>query len=290
MNEVVKYQNDLNTATMRTWSEIEMNILFAIVAKIREKSTNNTTLTFEQIKDLANFKKNLTKKEFVAELVNVSKKLATLNYLESSEDEMVISLFVLFQTFTIDRNKETLTVSVHPQFEYVFNKIGMEFTQFELKEFIDVSSTYAKTAYRLLKQYRSTGWWKITIDDFKKLLDVPKSYKSSHIDTRVLTPILEQLGGTDDTAIFKNLKVSKDKKKGRGRGGILTGYTFTFDKEIAGEWIEGKYTSKPDTKKDNLPDWAKDGYQHEEKELDDETRQKLDRRLAEYEKNKHKKT
>lgn len=78
-----------------------------------------------------------------------------MNYLESSEDEMVISLFVLFQTFTIDRNKETLTVSVHLQFEYVFNKIGIEFTQFELKVFINVSSTYAKISYRLLKQYRS---------------------------------------------------------------------------------------------------------------------------------------
>lgn len=288
-NEVVKYQNDLNTATMRTWTEKEMNILFSIVAKIRDTSKYETTFTFLQLKQLSKFKKNLTKKEFVDDLISVSKKLGSLNYLERSSNGMNAKLFILFQTFDINGDNETLKVCVHPQFEYVFNKIGMEFTQFELDEFISIQSTYAKSTYRLLKQYRSTGWWKVTLEDFKLLLDIPKSYRSSDINRQILKPILEQLGGTDDTAIFKNLKISKDKKKGRGRGGVLTGYTFTFDKEFTGEWIEGKYTSKPNTKKDTLPEWAKDGYQHEEKEIDDETRQKLERRLAEYEQNKHKK-
>ena len=73
-NEVVKYQNDLNTATMRTWTEKEMNILFSVVAKIRETSNYETMFTFDQLKNLAKFKKNLTKKEFVDDLISVSKK------------------------------------------------------------------------------------------------------------------------------------------------------------------------------------------------------------------------
>lgn len=212
-NEVVKYQNDLNTATMRTWSELEMNILFSIVSKIRETGVFETIFSFDELKELSNFKKNLTRKEFINELISVSRKLSSLNYLERSDDGWDATLFILFQTFKIRGNEETLTVSVHPQFEYVFNKIGMEFTQFELQEFVDVSSTYAKTTYRLLKQYRTTGWWKVTLEDFKLLLDIPNSYRSSNIDQKILKPILKQLGGTDDTAIFKNLKVSKDKKK-----------------------------------------------------------------------------
>lgn len=251
-NEVVKYQNDLNTATMRTWTETEMNILFSVVAKIRETGTLATTFSFDQLKEISKFKKNITRKEFVDELVSVSKKLSSLNYLESSEDGMVVSLFVLFQTFTINGNKESLSVGVHPQFEYIFNKIGMEFTQFELEEFINVSSTYAKTAYRLLKQYRTTGWWKVSIEDFRALLEVPKSYRSSDIDRQIIKPILEQLGGSDDSAIFKNLKITKDKKKGRGRGGVLTGYTFSFEKETTGKWIEGRYDPKNPLEKRNF--------------------------------------
>jgi len=254
-NEVVKYQNDLNTATMRTWTETEMNILFSIVAKIRDTSTYETTFTFEQIKELSKFKKNLTRKEFVTELVSVSKKLGSLNYLERSEDGLDAKLFILFQTFDIKGSQDTLKVCVHPQFEYVFNKIGMEFTQFELDEFIHIQSTYAKTAYRLLKQYRTTGWWKVTIEDFRLLLDIPNSYRPSNIDQQILKPILEQLGGSAEDAIFRNLKITKNKKAGRGRGGVLTGYTFTFEKEKTGEWIDGKYKKKSQ-RKETLPDWT----------------------------------
>jgi len=258
-NEIVKYQNDLNTATMRNWTEKEMNILFSVVAKIRETSNYKTEFSFDKIKELVNFKKNITKKEFVEDLISVSKKLGTLNYLERSENGMNAKLFVLFQTFTIDGNAETLEIMVHPQFEYVFNKIGMEFTQFELEEFVNVQSTYAKSAYRLLKQYRTTGWWKVTLEDFRLLLDIPKSYRPTNIDQQILKPILEQLGGSDKTALFKNLSVTKDKKKGRGRGGILTGYTFRFTPEKTGEWIDDKYNKK-DAKgrQETLPDWADD--------------------------------
>jgi len=254
-NEVVKYQNDLNTATMRTWTEKEMNILFSVVAKIRDTLSYETMFTFDQLKSLAQFKKNLTKKEFVEDLISVSKKLGTLNYLERTDDGMSANLFVLFQTFKIDGHNETLKVMVHPQFEYVFNKIGMEFTQFELDEFIHIQSTYAKSTYRLLKQYRTTGWWKVTLEDFRLLLDIPKSYRVSDIDKRILKPILEQLGGSDEYAIFKSLKITKNKKAGRGRGGVLTGYTFTFEKEKTGEWINGKYKNKSQ-RKETLPDWA----------------------------------
>ena len=254
-NEVVKYQNDLNTASIRSWTEKEMDVFFSVVAKIREKSAYHTTFSFEELREITPFKKNITKKEFVDELVSVSKKLSTLNYLESSEDGMIVKLFVLFQTFDINGIEETLTVGVHPQFEYVFNKIGMEFTQFELDEFIRIQSTYAKSAYRLLKQYRTTGWWKVTIEDFKLLLDIPKSYRPSDIDRQILKPILEQLGGSDEDAIFRNLKSTKNKKAGRGRGGVLTGYTFTFEKEKTGEWIDDKYKNKSQ-RKETLPDWA----------------------------------
>jgi len=253
-NEVVKYQNDLNTATMRTWTEKEMNILFSIVAKIRDTSNYETEFTFFQLKELAKFKKNLTKKEFVEDLISVSKKLGSLNYLERSENGMNAKLFILFQTFDINGDSESLKVCVHPQFEYVFNKIGMEFTQFELDEFIRIQSTYAKSTYRLLKQYRTTGWWKVTLEDFRLLLDIPVSYRPSDIDRQILKPIIEQLGGSEDDAIFKNLKVTKDKKAGRGRGGVLTGYTFSFEKEKTGQWVKDKYKNKT-PKKESLPDW-----------------------------------
>ena len=275
-NEMVNYQNDLNAITMRKWTVKEMDILFAVIAKIRERSTNEITFSFGQLKELTQFKKNITKQEFIDELDKITDKILDLKVKINSPGRT--SKYNLFQTFDTFENEEQLVVAVHPKFEYIFNRIGMEFTQFELQEFIGVSSTYSKSLYRLLKQYRTTGWWKVTIEDFKELLDVPKSYKSSHIDQKILNPAIKQLGGSDEHALFKNLKVTKNKKK--GRGGVLTGYTFTFQAEKTDDWVEGKFKKQqPQTRKETLPEWV--GKELTETPMAEEEQAKLRQQLAE---------
>mgnify|MGYP003404356788 CR=1 FL=1 len=266
MNEVVKYHNDLNTKPLQAWTEVEMNILFAVVAKIRNKSTTQVVFTFDELKRLSNYSTNSKKSnaEFVDRLFDVSEKLSALSYTERSANGLKGKIIPMFKEFDIDGEEtKTLVVQVSPHFERLFNKFGIHFTSFELLEFVTISSAYAKTAYRSLKQFRTKGWWQVTLEDFKLLLDIPEGYKSGNIDQRVLKVILSQLGGSDDTAIFKNLRVEKIKKKGRGRGGVLTGYKFIFDKEITGEWIDGKYDEsiaavKParKTKTEPIPEWV----------------------------------
>ena len=77
-------------------------------------------------------------------------------------------------------------------------------TQFEFFEFATLISVYSKTVYRFLKQYRKTGFWKVSLEDFKSLLSVPKSYSPSDIDKRVLKPVMKEL-----PSIFKGLKSTK---------------------------------------------------------------------------------
>ena len=84
-------------------------------------------------------------------------------------------------------------------------------TQFEFFEFATLKSVYSKTVYRFLKQYRKTGFWKVDLEDFRNLLSIPKSYKPTHIDSRVLKPVMTEL-----PSIFKGLKVHKIKSRRRG--------------------------------------------------------------------------
>ena len=266
MNEMVKYHNDLNTASLRTWTETEMNILFSVIAKVKDKSTTELIFTFDELKKLSRYgatSKNVSKLEFVDLLFKILDKLGDLKYRERSANGLSGEVIILFRRFKINED-ETLHVKVDEDFERIFNNLGIHFTTFELLEFVNISSTYAKTTYRLLKQFRTQGWWQVSLEDFRSLLSIPDSYKSGNIDQQILKPILTQLGGSDENAIFKNLKVEKIKKAGRGRGGILTGYKFTFDKEKTTEWIENKYTepttkpkpTKSKVKKENLPEWA----------------------------------
>ena len=80
--------------------------------------------------------------------------------------------------------------------EYILNKLNIDtgnWTQFEFFEFATLKSVYSKTVYRFLKQYRKTGFWKVDLEDFRNLLSIPKSYKPTHIDSRVLKPVMTEL-------------------------------------------------------------------------------------------------
>ena len=57
----------------------------------------------------------------------------------------------LFAYFEADIISKTIEVEVSSKFEYVVNKLLTNFTQYELEEFTNIRSTYAKTLYRLLK-------------------------------------------------------------------------------------------------------------------------------------------
>ena len=86
-----------------------------------------------------------------------------------------------------------------------------------------LKSTYSKHMFRILKQYKHTGYVKIKIDDFRERLDIPSSYRMTNINQKVLSPIIKELG-----FIFKNLSINKIKVK---KGRKIEWLEFTFDAE-----------------------------------------------------------
>ncbi|WP_145435183.1 replication initiation protein, partial [Staphylococcus hominis] len=91
-------------------------------------------------------------------------------------------------------------ISTSPNLKHILNSITNNFTKFELQEMTHLKSTYAKNMFRILKQFKHSGYVKIGIDDFKTRLDVPNSYQMNDITKRVLKPIIKELG-----SIFNNL-------------------------------------------------------------------------------------
>lgn len=120
-------------------------------------------------------------------------------------------------------DEQELIVSINPKLKHVLNEITADFTKFELKEMTHLKSTYSKNMFRLLKQYKHTGYFKIQIDDFRERLDIPNSYRMTHINQKVLAPIIKELG-----FIFNNLNINKIKAK---KGRKIEWLEFIFDAE-----------------------------------------------------------
>lgn len=209
-NETVIYKNEMNLVPLRNFNSVEIDIFFSLCNKLKENGVDKVRVSFEELKAISNFSKTERHSElFLSYLEKVYDKMLRLNY--RTEDTKQIKKFVLFYDYTIDKEEKFIEISTHPNLIYILNSITGNFTKFELEEFTQLKSSYAKNMYRLLKQYKHTGYFKIKTEDFKERLDVAKSYQMSDINKRVFTPIMNEL-----SPIFPNLQINKIKaKKGR---------------------------------------------------------------------------
>ncbi|MBX7546426.1 replication initiation protein, partial [Helicobacter turcicus] len=248
MQEIVKYHNDFNKIKLPSFTEQEQNILMGIIAKIRD-NPKGELIEFTPQELLKFSTENLTHKDLGNILVILKDKFfkADFKILIENQDEIGTEIINLFQKFTIWEWKATKTLSrvelqVNPAFSYLVNQITANFTRFELAEFIALSGKYTKTLYRLLKQYRQTGWAQWDFKEFKDILDIPSDYEMCNIDQRILKPALREL--TQEQNLFdfgkripfQNLTYKKIKKGGNK----VTAIRFDFTPEQVQEELEAQ--------------------------------------------------
>lgn len=224
-NEIVKYHSELNTIPLRKFTPVEMNLFFSIVSRMREKGDKTVRFTFDQLKDLSNYKATANNR-FIDDLQNTYEKILSLRFGSRSESGLNRSMFVMFTEFEIvgDVDEPYVDIRIYEKALPLLNNLD-SWTRYSLQQFNELQSSYAKTMFRLLKQFRTKGYAYFSKDDFHELLDIPKSYNQGTIDQRVFNPIRQEL-----TAIFKGLGIKK--KYGKGRGKPVIGYQFTFKPEI----------------------------------------------------------
>ena len=223
-NEIVKYNNDFNNQALRNFSSEELNLLVTFFHKLKEKGTDVIEYSFYELKKLIMLEKNMTVKEFTNTIMNVNKKLLSLNY--TYRENNTIVQMAIFKTFKINLDEQILMISLNEDFRFLLNDFNKEWTRFELEEFVNLKSSYVKEFYRRMKQFRKTGFWRCSIYEFRYLMDIPENYKITNIDTRVLKPIMRELGEK------YNLKIEKKYgfNGGRGRSRVV-GFEFKFSTE-----------------------------------------------------------
>ena len=218
--ETVVYRNEMNLVPLRRFTSTEVDLFFTLCNKLKEQDTRKVIIPFEELKYLSNYYTR-SQERFINDLEHVYDKMLNLTYVERNDRSF--EKFVLFTSYKVDLDEECLSISVNPDLKHILNSITADFTKFELKEMTHLKSTYAKNMFRLLKQYKHTGYVKINITDFKNRLDIPKTYQMNDITKRVLKPIINEL-----SSIFNNLHINKIKAK---KGRKIEWLEFTFDAE-----------------------------------------------------------
>lgn len=275
-NQVTRFKNEVNHIPMRRWSAEEMNFFFAVLTRMRDEHTNLVVMDKYELAELANYTITYNKL-YENTMTNLAGKVNELKYWKKSNNSLVT--MPLFTYFKADWNEDlsdmTVEIEVNSRFKHILNEWNEgNWTQFMLNEFTEIQSTYSKTLFRLLKQWRTKGLREFSIDEFKHLMDVPESYSSGMITSRIISNSVQDL-----QPYFKDLKVKI--LKSNARGTPIIGFRFTWKPEKTGKWVADKYR---ESKKEPIPDWL-NNKNPEEADIDTEKNDDLKKRLENLRKN-----
>lgn len=221
MNEVVKYDNYMNGLKFTGFTTTDFDFLMLLCSKMRDKNVTELTIPFEDLRQKTGYTRTSIQK-FRTDLERMNEKLMRVTCKLKTETRTL--MFVLFPTFDINLENQTLTVCVNEKFKFILNELVKNFTRFELKDFIGLQSKYSKTLYRLLKQFKTTGIFEIKLDDFRKKMDCPVSYNNKQFMQNIINPSLKELQD-----YFQDLQCTVQYAHKRGQP--VEGYIFTFTPE-----------------------------------------------------------
>jgi len=126
-NISVKYQNELNLIPFKNFNAKEMNLFFALCASLKDKGTENIVFSFEELRELSDYKMTATK-AFVKDLDSLYTKMLQLTYREELDEFGSFRKFVLFNNFEVNVPNKTVEVSVNSKLENVLNGLTTEFS------------------------------------------------------------------------------------------------------------------------------------------------------------------
>lgn len=237
-NEIVKYHNDMASVSFKDFSLQEKKIYYAVCSTVKGMGTQEVDIYIEDLKELSGFLSN-DNKRFLDYLDFLTDKLMSLRIRQSNEkgEFNKFVLFPKFQTKDIeDKEKARLTVKVSEDFAYILNSepemvpegihslLNAGYTNFRLEEHNKLKSVYSSALFTHLKRFKRTGWWHVSLAEFRRLLDVPKSYRMPDIRRRVINPSVSEL-----EEFFEDLKVEEIVGK---NGQTVKELRFTFKKQI----------------------------------------------------------
>lgn len=219
--EILKFHNDLNKIRFLNFNLYDYKIFFVVCVRVLEKNEDLIEIDFSELKEVLELTKSKTVTDTYLEniILETSNKLSKINF--NIENRFFKGFSTLFTDFYIPKTGEKkLYVKVNEKTKYILNDLVRNFTLANLQILNSLTSKYTYRLYLLLKQfeniedknkYQKDGklycWRNFEIENFKELMDIPKSYRMRDIDRQVLESSQEQL-----KPYFEDIFITKVKK------------------------------------------------------------------------------
>ncbi|MGL2616977.1 replication initiation protein [Helicobacter pylori] len=191
----------------------ENDLLFAIFSFLKDKGNTVIRFTLKDLKILINDDK-INHQKLEKLVISLWEKLRVVNFWVIGKGfKKNVMLFDCFKlNYSDESNKQLLNIEIqinNENFGYLFNELFKNFTQFDLKQFQNIKSKYAKNIFRLLKRYEDVSFsdhrgniankhghtlltYKYDIEGFKNFIGIP-NLRFSQIENQILIPACQEL-------------------------------------------------------------------------------------------------
>lgn len=223
IKNMMRYDNNLNRVNFGSLNTLEQNLLFAVICGMYGK----TELMFdiEKLRRFASGSHTPIKKDRVEELLNNLKNTIFQGYITEKIGNEIVTTH-LFRTISLVYNNNGeligLKVIIDELARNIFIRKQGNLTITDYDIFASIRSTYIKSIFRLLSQYKGTGIARFKYDEFLFAISCPDSYRQENIKERILEPSIKVIGD-----YFKDLKYELIKDYYMGKKQIV-GIVFKF--------------------------------------------------------------
>ena len=229
LSTIVKVDNNLLIngfpTFSKSWTPFDIDWWNIIDSQVVDQKDNRIKIPISKVKDLMYLRKHMTNDAFIEKSNNTLRKFMSLQagFEKKEKDKKIYVNVNIFSQSYIDTECNAW-IRVSPQATRYFNNLS-QWTRFALEQVTRLRTSYSKKLFMYLKQWRTIGRRTFTLEEFRKVMDVPESYRPGSIDQKILNPTAEYLA-----PYFVKFRITKNYTKGI-RGRKLIGYTFTFKPE-----------------------------------------------------------
>jgi hypothetical protein len=226
-NTMMVFGNDLNNMFTQDLTSKELNVLMTVFLMARDRGIDIVKIPVSELRDIAVIK-GMSNKDFCKDMESFDKKINSIIYKNTDSGEYV--RVTVFDKFYASKENMTVCFGISTNATYLFNDLNSNFTRMNLCVHNRLSLKASKILYRNLCQYRTTGYWRITLKDFINKFGISPSYETRNIKSLVINPAIRELSGIMDIKcnVLKNT---------RSRSHETIGYEFffRFNEKVEGE-------------------------------------------------------
>lgn len=187
------------------FDEREENILTLIFDALQKHLTKEKVLDRDIFNEfyisLTDFKNSTEKRDYIRSIEKMVKKTVKFDW-NKPDTGIVQTTATIFSAYHVHKNERRIDITLNkwavPYLLYW--GVGVGGTIFNKTTALTIQSKYAKRMYKICCRWVDKGGFSIGLDEFKKMLEVPKSYNISKLRSQILDSSIEELNENADVS------------------------------------------------------------------------------------------